>query len=142
MASGDAHELTRPQAETPRFGMRLWLPGAFAAVSLITAATVYSFGDNNQALIAAVLIGVLAGFLIAVAISHRVVGLARAAGEVAKGSFDAPLNPSGLCEVGDLAHSLDAMRASLQVSFGVLTAARDKLAVLFDGLTDAVIVPV
>ena len=54
--------------------MRLWLTGAFAAVSLITAATVYLFGDNQQALLAAVLIGVLAGFLIAVAISHRVVG--------------------------------------------------------------------
>lgn len=49
--------------------MRLWLTGAFAAVSLVTAATVYFFGDNHQALMAAVLIGVLAGFVIAVAIS-------------------------------------------------------------------------
>ena len=81
-----------------------------------------------------------AGFVIAVAISHRVVGLARAAGEMAKGSFDAPLNTSGLDEIGDLARSLDAMRASLQVSFGVLTADRNKLAAIFDGLTDAVIV--
>ena len=120
--------------------MRLWLTGAFAAVSLITAATVYFFGDNHQALVAAVLIGVLAGFLIAVAISHRVVGLARAAGEMAKGSFDAPLNVAGLDEIGDLARSLDAMRASLQESFGVLTADRNKLAAIFDGLTDAVIV--
>jgi two-component system, OmpR family, sensor histidine kinase ResE len=138
MASGD--EISRPQADTPRIGMRLWLTGAFAAVSLITTATVYFFGDNHQALIAAVLIGVLAGFLIAVAISHRVVGLARAAGEMAKGSFDAPLKVAGLDEIGDLARSLDAMRASLQVSFGVLTADRNKLAAIFDGLTDAVIV--
>ena len=65
--------------------MRLWLTGAFAAVSLITAGAVYLFGDNQQALVAAVLIGVLAGFLIAVAISHRVVRLARAAGEMAGG---------------------------------------------------------
>lgn len=120
--------------------MRLWLTGAFAAVSLVTAATVYFFGDNHQALMAAVLIGVLAGFVIAVAISHRVVVLARAAGEMAKGSFDAPLNTSGLDEIGDLARSLDAMRASLQESFGVLTADRNKLAAIFDGLTDAVIV--
>src|SRR6201986_2059562 len=131
MASGD--EIARPQPETPRFGMRLWLTGAFAAVSLITAATVYFFGDNHQALIAAVLIGVLAGFLIAVAISHRVVGLARAANEMAKGSFDAPLNVSGPDEIGELARALDAMRASLQVSFGVLTADRNKLAALFGG---------
>ena len=57
--------------------MRLWLTGAFGIVSLITAAAVYSFGDNPQALVAAVMLGVLAGFLIAVAISHRVVSLAR-----------------------------------------------------------------
>src|ERR1700749_4333242 len=138
MASGDG--ISRPQADSPRIGMRLWLTGAFAAVSLITAATVYFFGDNHQALLAAVLIGVLAGFLIAVAISPRVVVLARAAGEMAKGSFDAPLNTSGLDETGALARSLDAMRAALQESFGVLTADRDKLAAIFDGLTDAVIV--
>src|SRR6201986_966311 len=138
MASGD--EIARPQPETPRFGMRLWLTGAFAAVSLITAATVYFFGDNHQALLAAVFIGVLSGFLIAVAISHRVSILARAAGEMAKGSFDAPLNTAGVDEIGDLARSLDAMRASLQESFGVLTADRNKLAAIFDGLTDAVIV--
>lgn len=120
--------------------MRLWLTGAFAAVSLITAAAVYLFGDNQQALVGAVLIGILAGFLIAVAISHRVVRLARAAGEMAQGSFDAPLNVSGPDEIGDLARALDSMRASLKESFGVLTADRNKLAAIFDGLTDAVMV--
>jgi two-component system, OmpR family, phosphate regulon sensor histidine kinase PhoR len=123
-----------------RIGMRLWLTGAFAAVSLITAAAVYTFGDNEQALIAAVVLGVLAGFLIAVAISHRVVGLARAAGEMADGSFDAELNTSGPDEIGDLARALDSMRASLNESFGVLTADRNKLTAIFDGLTDAVMV--
>lgn len=123
-----------------RIGMRLWLTGAFAAVSLITAAAVYTFGDNPQALIAAVAIGVLAGLLIAIAISHRVVGLARAAGEMAGGSFDAPLKASGPDEIGDLARALDSMRASLKESFGVLTADRNKLTAIFDGLTDAVMV--
>lgn len=120
--------------------MRLWLTAAFAAVSLITAAAVYLFGDKPQALIAAVVIGVLAGFLIAVAISHRVVRLARAAGEMAGGSFDAPLKTSGPDEIGDLARALDSMRASLKESFGVLTADRNKLAAIFDGLTDVVMV--
>src|SRR5262249_53865369 len=124
----------------PRIGMRLWLTAAFAAVSLITAGAVYLFGDNHKALIAAVFLGVLAGFLIAVAISHRVVGLARAAGEMAGGSFDAPLNVSGPDEIGDLARALDSMRASLKESFGVLTADRNKLAAIFDGLTDVVMV--
>jgi len=123
-----------------RIGMRLWLTGAFAAVSLITAAAVYFFGDKPQALIAAVTVGVLAGFLIAVAISHRVVSLARAAGEMAGGSFDHPLNTSGPDEIGDLARALDSMRASLKESFGVLSSDRNKLAAIFDGLTDVVMV--
>jgi signal transduction histidine kinase len=123
-----------------RIGMRLWLTAAFAAVSLITAAAVYTFGDKPEALVAAVGIGVLAGLLIAIAISHRVVGLARAAGEMAGGSFDAPLKASGPDEIGDLARALDSMRASLKESFGVLTADRNKLTAIFDGLTDAVMV--
>ncbi|HEY6730970.1 MAG TPA: ATP-binding protein [Solirubrobacterales bacterium] len=129
-----------PHPGSLRIGMRLWLTGAFAAVSLITAAAIYLFGDNEQALIASVAIGVLAGFLIAVAISHRVVGLARAAGEMAGGSFDAELKTSGPDEIGDLARALDSMRASLKESFGVMTADRNKLTAIFDGLTDAVMV--
>ncbi len=120
--------------------MRLWLAGAFAAVSLITSFAVYAFGENRQALIAAVLIGTLAGFMIAVAISHRVSRLAQAAGEMAAGSFDAPLRVSGPDEIGDLARALESMRASLKESFGVLTADRNKLEAIFDGLTDAVMV--
>jgi len=120
--------------------MRLWLSGAFAAVSLITAFAVYLFGDNQRALVVAVLIGVLAGFLIAAAISHRVARLAQAAGEMASGSFDAPLSVSGPDEIGDLARALESMRASLKESFGVLTADRNKLEAIFDGLTDAVMV--
>ena len=120
--------------------MRLWLTGAFAAVSLITAFAVYLFGDNRQALLVAVMVGVLAGFLIAVAIAHRVERLAGAAGKMAAGSFDAPLATGGRDEIGDLARALESMRASLKESFGVLTADRNKLEAIFDGLTDAVMV--
>jgi signal transduction histidine kinase len=123
-----------------RIGMRLWLAGAFAAVSLITAFAVYLFGDNRRALIVSVAIGVLAGFLIAAAIAHRVSRLAQAAGEMASGSFDVPLKVSGPDEIGDLARALDSMRASLKESFGVLTADRNKLEAIFDGLTDVVMV--
>jgi len=123
-----------------RIGMRLWLGGAFAAVSLITAFAVSLFGDDQRALIVSVMIGVLAGFLIAVAISHRVSRLAQAAAEMAAGSFDAPLTVSGPDEIGDLARALESMRASLKESFGVLTADRNKLEAIFDGLTDAVMV--
>ena len=120
--------------------MRLWLSVAFAAVSLITAGAVYLFGDNQRALVAAVLVGMLAGFLIAVAISHRVGRLAGAAGKMAAGDFDVQMNVSGPDELGDLARALESMRASLKESFGVLTADRNKLTAIFDGLTDAVMV--
>ncbi|HWB68386.1 MAG TPA: ATP-binding protein [Solirubrobacterales bacterium] len=120
--------------------MRLWLAGTFAAVSLITAGAVSLFGADQRALIGAALIGTLAGFLIAVAITHRVARLAQAAGEMAAGSFDVPLAVSGPDEIGDLARALESMRASLKESFGVLTADRNKLAAIFDGLTDAVMV--
>jgi len=120
--------------------MRLWLAGAFAAVSLITAGVVYLFGDRPRAVLGAIAIGVLVGFLIAVGIAHRVTRLSRAAGQLAAGSFDVPLETAGPDEIGDLARALDSMRASLKESFGVLTADRNKLKAIFDGLTDAVIV--
>jgi signal transduction histidine kinase len=124
----------------PRIGIRLWLVGAFAAVTFVTAGVVYLFGDRPRAVLAATALGVLVGFLIAVGISHRVRRLSRAAGELAAGSFDAPLETRGPDEIGDLARALDSMRASLKESFGVLTADRNKLNAIFDGLTDAVIV--
>src|SRR5690349_17449465 len=136
-------DVDNPTAAPPgslRIGMRVWLTAAFAAVSLITAGAVYLFGDKPQALIAAVAVGVLAGLMIAVAISHRVVGLARAAGEMAGGSFDAPLDTAGACEIGDLARALDPMRASRKDSFGVVTADRNKPAAVVGGRLDVVMV--
>ena len=123
-----------------RIGLRLWLVGAFAAVTFLTAGVVYLFGDRPRAVLAAIALGVLAGFLIAVGTSHRVTRLSRAAGKLAAGDFDVPLDAGGRDEIGDLARSLDSMRASLKESFGVLTADRNKLQAIFDGLTDAVIV--
>lgn len=123
-----------------QIGIRLWLVGAFAAVTLLTAGVVYLLGDRPRAVLAAIALGVLAGFFIAVGISHRVTRLSRAAGQLAAGAFDTPLETGGRDEIGDLARALDSMRASLKESFGVLTADRNKLKAIFDGLTDAVIV--
>jgi signal transduction histidine kinase len=123
-----------------RIGLRLWLVGAFAAVTLLTAGVVYLFGDRPRAVLAAIALGILAGFLIAVGTSHRVTRLSQAAGKLAAGDFDVPLDAGGRDEIGDLARSLDSMRASLKESVGVLTADRNKLQAIFDGLTDAVIV--
>src|SRR4051794_1550160 len=123
-----------------RIGMRLWLASAFALVSLITAGVVYAFGDQPRAVLAAIGLGVLAGFLIAAAIAKRVERLANAAQEMAAGSFDAPLESGGFDEIGELARALESMRTSLKESFGVMTADRNKLEAIFDGLTDAVMV--
>jgi two-component system, OmpR family, sensor histidine kinase VicK len=123
-----------------RIGMRLWLATAFAAVSVITAGVVYLFGDRPRAVLGAIGLGVLAGFLIAAAIAKRVERLADAAKQMAAGSFDAPLESGGRDEIGELARALESMRASLKESFGVLTADRLKLEAIFDGLTDAVMV--
>ena len=123
-----------------RIGIRFWLVGAFAAVTLVTAGVVYLFGDRPRAVLGAIALGVLSGFVIAVGISSRVRRLSRAAGELAAGSFDTHLDVGGRDEIGDLARALESMRASLKESFGVLTADRNKLKAIFDGLTDAVIV--
>jgi two-component system, OmpR family, sensor histidine kinase ResE len=123
-----------------RIGIRLWLVGAFLAVCLITAGVVYLFGDRPRAVLGAIALGGLSGFFIAVASSHRVTRLSRAAGQLAAGAFDTPLETGYRDEIGDLARALDSMRASLKESFGVLTADRNKLKAIFDGLTDAVIV--
>jgi signal transduction histidine kinase len=123
-----------------RIGLRLWLVGAFVAVTLLTAGVVYLFGDRPRAVLGAIALGTLAGFLIALGTSHRVTRISRAAGELAAGDFDVSLDAGGRDEIGDLARSLDSMRASLKESVGVLTADRDKLQAIFDGLTDAVIV--
>jgi signal transduction histidine kinase len=120
--------------------MRLWLAAAFAAVSVITTGTVYLFGDRTRAVLGAIGLGVLAGFLIAAAIAKRIERLADAAGKMAEGSFDAPLESGGRDEIGELAGALESMRAALKESFGVLTADRNKLEAIFDGLNDAVMV--
>jgi two-component system sensor histidine kinase VicK len=120
--------------------MRLWLVAAFAAVSILTAGVVYFFGDRPRAVLGAIALGIFLGFLIAAKIARRVERLADAAGKMAAGSLDAPLETGGRDEIGELAQALESMRASLQESFGVLTADRNKLEAIFDGLTDAVMV--
>lgn len=96
--------------------------------------------DSRRALMLAVVLAVLAGFLIATLIARRLKSLARSAEEIAAGRLDVPLHVGGRDEIGDLARALESMRAGLSESFGVLTSDRDKLEAIFDGLTDAVMV--
>ena len=97
-------------------------------------------GDRLRALLIAIAIGVLVGFLVSSVIAIRVKRLARAAEQMAAGRFEVPLPPGGGDEIGDLTRSLDSMRQSLRETFGMLATERDRLSAIFDGLTEAVIV--
>ena len=92
------------------------------------------------AAIIALVAGTLIGFVIASLITVRLKLLAGQADRLASGDFDVALPVSGRDEIGDLARSLDSMRLALKENFGVLTADRDKLTAIFDGLNDAVMV--
>jgi signal transduction histidine kinase len=97
-------------------------------------------GDRLEALLIAIVMGLLVGFLASSLIAIRVRRLARAAEQMAAGRFDAALPPGGGDEIGDLTRSLDAMRQELRKTFGMLATERDRLSAIFDGLTEAVIV--
>src|SRR4029453_3121833 len=97
-------------------------------------------GDRLRGLMVAIVIGLLVGFLASSLIAIRVRRLARVAEQMAAGRFDAALPPGGGDEIGDLTPSLDAMRPELRKSFSMLATERDRLAAIFDGLTEAVIV--
>ena len=92
------------------------------------------------AAIIALVAGTLIGFVIASLITVRLKLLAGQADRLSSGDFDVALPVSGRDEIGDLARSLDSMRLALKENFGVLTADRDKLTAIFDGLNDAVMV--
>ena len=97
-------------------------------------------GDRLRALLIAIAIGVLVGFLVSSLIAIRVRRLAQAAEEMAAGNFDVPLRPGGSDEIGDLTRSLDSMQEELRKTFTLLATERDRLSAIFDGLKEAVIV--
>ena len=97
-------------------------------------------GDRLRALLIAIAIGVLVGFVVSSLIAIRVRRLARAAEQMAAGHFEAPLPTGGGDEIGDLSRSLDSMREELRKTFSMLATERDRLSAIFDGLTEAVIV--
>jgi two-component system, OmpR family, phosphate regulon sensor histidine kinase PhoR len=97
-------------------------------------------GDRLRALLIAIAIGILVGFLASSLIAIRIRRLARSAEQMAAGDFDASLAPGGGDEIGDLTRSLDTMRRELRKTFDMLATERDRLSAIFDGLTEAVIV--
>ncbi|MBA2522160.1 MAG: HAMP domain-containing protein [Solirubrobacterales bacterium] len=97
-------------------------------------------GQRLTALIVSVIVAGLIGFLVASLITTRVKRLAAAAGELAEGRLDKPLNASGRDEIGDLGRTLDSMRIALAETFDALSSERDRLSAVFASLAEAVIV--
>jgi two-component system phosphate regulon sensor histidine kinase PhoR len=97
-------------------------------------------GDRLDALLIAIAIGILVGFLASSLIAIRIRRLAQSAELMAAGDFEAPLPPGGGDEIGDLTRALDTMRRELRRTFAMLATERDRLSAVFDGLTEAVIV--
>ncbi|TMK72002.1 MAG: HAMP domain-containing protein [Actinobacteria bacterium] len=106
------------------------------------ARTIHSIsGDRLTAAIVAVVIAIVIGFLIATAITVRVKRLARSAGRITEGELDEPLEGlGGRDEITDLGRALETMRIALRETFGALSSERDRLAAIFDALTDGVMV--
>ncbi len=114
--------------------------GRYSRAEVLQSAVDRLRSDSLRALAVGVCIAILIGFLVASVITYRVRRLARSAENIAAGSFDVPLQMTGRDEVGDLARALDKMRGALRDSFQVLSSERDRLAAIFDGLSDAVMI--
>ncbi len=97
-------------------------------------------GQRLTALVVSVIVAGLIGFLVASLITTRVKRLAAAAGELAEGHLDQPLNTGGRDEIGDLGRTLDSMRIALAETFDALSSERDRLSAVFTSLAEAVIV--
>jgi signal transduction histidine kinase len=106
----------------------------------VTSALQALRGGRLTALIIAVLVGGIIGFLVASLIASRVKRLAAAAGEIAEGHLDVPLNARGRDEIGDLGRALDSMRIALAETFDALSSERDRLSAIFTSLDQAVMV--
>ena len=98
-------------------------------------------GDRLKAALVAVGIAIVMGFLIATAITVRVKRLASSAARLTEGKLDEPLQGTGgRDEITDLGKSLETMRIALRETFDALSSERDRLAAIFDALTDGVMV--
>ena len=133
----------RTLASAPIFGAQ-GVRGSVVVVAEPPPALTRAFddlqGDRVRAIMIAIVVGVLVGFVVSSLIAVRVKRLARGAEQMAAGKFDAPLPAGGSDEIGDLTRSLDKMREALRDSFDLLATERDRLSAILDGLREGVIV--
>jgi signal transduction histidine kinase/HAMP domain-containing protein len=87
----------------------------------------------------AVLIGALAGVLVATLIAVRLRRIATAAAAIEQGRFEIALRPRFGDELGQLGATIDRMRDRLQHSFAMLRSERDRLERLLGRLQEGVL---
>lgn len=93
----------------------------------------------TRAALVAVAVGALVGALIAILITRRLRRLAAAAASIEAGAFEVELDAGFPDELGELASSMNSMRARLQASFSELASERDRLGRLLEQLQEGVI---
>jgi signal transduction histidine kinase/HAMP domain-containing protein len=125
-------------------GLPVRTPGAAALVAVASRPDLVAElgilrGEIVEAALWAVLIGALAGLLVAVLISVRLRRIASAAAAIERGNFETELRPGFRDELGELAASVDRMRERLRQSFASLESERDRLRLLLEQLYEGVI---
>lgn len=93
----------------------------------------------TRAALVAVGVGALVGALIAILITRRLRRLAAAAASIEADAFEVELDSGFPDELGELASSMNSMRARLQASFSELASERDRLGRLLEQLQEGVI---
>ncbi|HEV3478361.1 MAG TPA: ATP-binding protein [Gaiellaceae bacterium] len=91
------------------------------------------------AMLWAILLGGVTGFVVATLISLRLRRIAATAGAIEAGQFDQPLNVRFPDEVGALGATIERMRKRLRASFAQLEAERDRLEQLLERLHEGVL---
>jgi len=92
-----------------------------------------------RAALVAIGIGAAIGLLVATLITRRLRRIARAAHEIEQGNFDRELQPRFHDELGELAETIDGMRARLRDSFVRLEDEKDRLRRLLEQLQEGVV---
>ena len=93
----------------------------------------------TEAALWGVVIGGLAGILVAALIARRLARIAASAARIEEGDFEREVGSSFPDEVGALAASVDRMRLRLRESFAELASERDRLTRLLERLHEGVV---
>ena len=112
---------------------------AYASHPDLSAASGIVEHELVQAVLWAIVIGALAGIVVATLIANRLRRIATAAAAIEQGRFEVALQPRFRDELGELAWTLDRMRRRLLLSFTRLKSERDRLEGLLERLQEGVV---